>query len=66
MTSWRHVEPGPDLEPVYITMTEDEILDTFWDYWVSQMQRVGKLPMVTEANCIEDYVVVHWAEKVNP
>jgi len=25
------------------------------------MLRIGKLPMVTELNCLEDWVVVHWA-----
>lgn len=58
---WAYLEPGPDEEPRKLVYSEQEILATYWDYWVSQMLRVHKLPMVTEANCIEDWVVLNWA-----
>lgn len=37
------------------------ILEEYWDYWVKEMLRANKLPMITEENCIEDWAVVNWA-----
>lgn len=45
-------------------MTEREILDTYWDYWKSQMLRKYKDPdhyLITEQNCIDDWVIMNWA-----
>lgn len=47
-------------------LTETEILDKYWEYWVSQMvDRFGpKCDKITQERCIEDWVVVHWAVEV--
>jgi hypothetical protein len=59
---WTYVEPGADgLTPVYTTLTDEQILTHYWPWWSAQMLRAGKLLCATEACCIEDFVVVHWA-----
>lgn len=64
MTQWKYVDPGPNMEPVETIMSEEEILATFFPWWSAQMIKVGKADLISPANCIEDWVVVHWASKV--
>lgn len=45
------------------TLSDKEILDEYWEYWSTQMKRVGKDYMISEERCIEDWCVVHWAER---
>jgi hypothetical protein len=46
-------------------LTEDQILETYWDYWCKRMYEAGKDPEVhTFQNCIDDWIVVHWAVEV--
>lgn len=53
-----------DLENGFIELTEEEILNNYWDYWCEQMIKVHKIPKITEKNCIDDFVVVNWAWRV--
>ena len=46
------------------TVTEDELKTTFFPYWKERMERVGKAEEATFENCIDDFVVAHWAEEV--
>lgn len=46
-----------------ITMTEAEIIDQYFPYWCGQMIEAGKTEQITLEGCIEDWVVVNWAEK---
>jgi hypothetical protein len=62
MRRWTYLEPGENNEPVKVTRTDAQILDEYYLWWADRMFKIGKGPMVTEANCIDDYVVVHWAE----
>lgn len=46
------------------TLSEQEILDEYWDYWCNRMQELGQDPEVlTFQKCIDDWCVVHWAER---
>lgn len=47
-----------------IIISEDGIVEFYWEYWSTQMLKVHKAPMITRQNCIDDFVVVHWARKV--
>lgn len=49
---------------VVVEITEEEILQSYWSYWVEQMLKVHKLPMITEQNCIEDFVIANWAWEI--
>lgn len=63
--SWSYLEPNDpatgDWEARVITMTEQEILDEYYPYWQERMWKVGKADLISPQNCIEDWVVVHWA-----
>lgn len=66
MKYWTIVEPGNDgVSPVYITLSEQEILNQYWDYWYGQMcKKFGKDEVDekwTKQDCIDDWIVVHWA-----
>ena len=46
------------------TLSEQDILNHYWDHWCEQMQSRGHDPEVmTFENCIDDWCVVHWAER---
>lgn len=45
------------------TMTEAEIMESYWPYWKKQMEKkfgVGS-DLITQAHCLDDWIVVHWA-----
>jgi hypothetical protein len=63
--AWAYIEPGPNNEPVRVVVSEDELRQTFWPWWQERMIRAGKENLVTFENCVEDFIVVHWAELVD-
>lgn len=50
---------------IMLTLSEDEIIKSYWDYWYSMMvKKYGKDVVdstYSKADCIDDWVVVHWA-----
>jgi hypothetical protein len=64
--TWKYVEPtaADDPTPIEVFVTEEEILRDFFPFWSAQMIRVGKQELISPENCIDDWVVVHWAELV--
>jgi len=62
MKTYTFVQPGEDgITPEWITLSEDQIIDEYWNYWSGQMKKVGKESEINRENCIYDYCVVHWA-----
>lgn len=61
---WSYIYPGENDEAVEEILTEDEILREYYPYWSAQMTRVGKSDMLTAQNCIDDWVMIHWAKEV--
>ena len=55
----------------WVTMSDKEILDYYWEHWSGQMKRAFyekrllylTLDDITPENCIEDFRVVHWASR---
>ena len=43
--------------------TEDDIINEYWDFWYTDMvKKFGKEhELITEQNCIDDWVTIHWA-----
>lgn len=43
--------------------TRQDILNEYWNFWKDRM--IAKYgdghPLITEENCVEDWIVVHWA-----
>lgn len=64
VTKYKYIYPGPNMEPVEEILTEEQIIREYFSYWSDQMRRVNKWKEITRKNCIEDWVVVMWAEKV--
>lgn len=64
MKSWSWVEPGDNDEPVVQTITEEEILRTYYPMWAGCLYGLGRANLISAKNCIEDFVTVHWAQEV--
>lgn len=47
------------------SLTEDSIIDQYFEYWSEKMKSIGKGHLITKAHCIDDFCVVHWATPVN-
>lgn len=60
---WAYDEPGPDGN-VHVVKTEKEILDTFFEFWSNELIKQKKFHLITDENCIDDWVAVNWAYKV--
>lgn len=54
MTIWQYVEPGPDGEPVTVTMSEAEILAAYYPWWQAQMRKADTADQISERACIDD------------
>jgi hypothetical protein len=65
MSYYTYVEPDENNRPVYVTMSEDEILAEYWDSWRSRMiVKFGEEHFnatYSRHECIEDWCVIHWA-----
>lgn len=46
-------------------VTRDEIIKTYYPWWCEQMRKVGKEAYISEENCVDDWLVVHWAWDVS-
>ena len=45
------------------TLSEKEILDSYWNYWYGKMVERGLTDSATEDNCLFDWCIIHWAER---
>jgi len=69
MRYYRYVEPrdpdNNDFSAETITLSEQEILDYYWDYWYHEIRKKYSTEMVDEGyskqKCIQDWMTVHWA-----
>lgn len=66
MRRWGYAEPTSesDQTPVFTTVTDNEILERCYPWWARKMMERGHVAGITPLNCIDDFVVVHWAERV--
>lgn len=67
MKYYTYVEQTPfdDMTARYVTLSEEEILKEYWDYWYGRMcDKFGKDifdSTYSSADCIEDWVITNWA-----
>lgn len=62
MRKWLVLSPEGDE-----VVSEEEIISgVYFDYWKSKMQAKfgADSELITKANCIEDWVVIHWAQEI--
>ena len=55
---------SPESEEV---VTEDDIIfGGYYEYWKGRMQKKygSNSELITKENCIEDWVVIHWATEI--
>jgi hypothetical protein len=67
MKYYTYVQPvsSHDVTPMYITLSEEEILKEYWDYWYERMcYKFGKDIVDSKystTDCIEDWIISTWA-----
>lgn len=70
MKYWTIAWPDKDGNDCVETLSEEQILKEFWPYWYGRMcEKFGKEEVDanwTKQDCIDDWVVVHWAVESNP
>lgn len=47
------------------TITEDGIINEYYEHWKLQMIKAKQEHLISRDNCIEDFVVVHWAWEID-
>lgn len=53
--------PGEFGQHVQETFSEDQIIQSYYKYWYSRMVQANRHDMISRENCIDDWIVVHWA-----
>lgn len=69
MRHFTYVEPtsATDMTPIFVTLSEEQIIAQYWDYWCANMQKIGfKRCELDHAHCIEDWCTIHWAVETTP
>jgi hypothetical protein len=68
MRYWTIVTPtsAEDNTTIYETLSDDEIIEQYWDYWSSRMiAKYGgeefQKSWCNKQDCIDDWVAIHWA-----
>jgi hypothetical protein len=63
MKYYEYLEPifGTPNKSRLVVLSEKKILELYWDYWSENMRMKGKSNLISEQNCISDYVVINWA-----
>ena len=47
-----------------VVISEEDILDEYWDFWYEKMVRDDKRKHISHYNCIQDWVVINQAEEM--
>lgn len=59
------VEPTDDyMTPVYTILSEQEIIEQYFESWALRMYAKGLHSRVNRSNCIAEWVMVHWAREL--
>ena len=65
MRYWTIAYPDENGNDVVETLSDDEIIKQYWDYWYGRMcNKFGKEHVDTnycKQDCIDDWAIVHWA-----
>ncbi len=46
-------------------ITEAQIIEQYFLYWSTMMERVGKQNLISYERCVEDFCTIHWAMEVS-
>ena len=63
---YEYIDPDENFDPIYIRLSGKDILDEYWEWWSEKMEKkYGKgHELITEENCIEDYLTVTYGREV--
>jgi hypothetical protein len=42
-------------------VSEEDIIRDYFPYWSDKMKKAGKEDKINHENCINDWVITHWA-----
>lgn len=59
MRRWQVQDPDGVYE-----FTEEQIMRDFYPFWCAEMQKAGKAEFISPEACLEDWIIVHWAEEL--
>jgi hypothetical protein len=65
MRYWTIVYPCELGQHVQETLSEDQIIQTYYTYWATNMIQNVKDPDLSRERCIDDWIVVHWAQETD-
>jgi hypothetical protein len=65
-----HPRADPETGGYVVTLSEDEILTDYWEYWYKRMCERFPKDLVdtnyTKQDCIHDWVCINWAWESKP
>ncbi len=61
MRTFRYVDPAGEH-----TITEQEIIDQYFPYFSARLKEMGKEGLISEEECIDNFVAIHWATEITP
>lgn len=66
MRYFEYVEPDDESAKSFsvVVLSEQDILDQYFEYWSTNMTRAGKTNLISFDRCIEDFCVIHWATEI--
>lgn len=59
-----HTLSDDDITPKTITLTEKEILDDYYGRWSERMRSRNMDDIISEENCIKEFIRLYWAWEV--
>ena len=65
MKTYQFEEPDRGGHIVVTNITEDQILEDYFDYWSIKMVKVGKSSLISKQHCIKDFCVIHGAWEID-
>lgn len=57
--------PGECGQHVVETWNEDQIIESYFDYWSNEMKTLGREDQISRDKCIEDWITIHWAKRTD-
>jgi hypothetical protein len=65
MKYYSYIEPddNDDSNAIKIIMTEQEIIEQYWEHWHKEMKELGRDEHISIENCIADFCSAHWASE---
>jgi len=69
MRYWTYVEPTSETDstPIYHTVSDDEIIEQYWEWWYEKMcRKYGKEHVdanYVKLDCVDNWVTTHWAQE---